>query len=336
MLTIDWDIKTGWKKPQIQPFGFMDIHPFTSSLHYGIQCFEGMKAFKTEEGKIRLFRPECNVHRLKRAFDRLSLPDFDGNEFIKLLKMHVLLEKDWIPPVKGCSLYIRPTGISMDDRLGVHGAQKCRLFNVFSVVGPYYPKGLKPTSLYTDSEKIRAAPHGSGNYKLGCNYGPTIKLGYMAKSKGYDQVLWLFKDQVCEVGTSNIFFFWINKDGEKELITSYLDEGMILPGVTRDSILQITRSWNEFKVTETKIMMNDIIEAAKEGRLLEVFGAGTAVVVSPVEKIHYKGQDYKVPIIEELGSGELAHRILHQIQDIQYGKADFKNFGHNIDEDQSN
>lgn len=108
--------------------------------------------------------------------------------------MHILLEKDWIPPVKGCSLYIRPTGISFDNRLGINAVEKCRLFNVFAVVGPYYPKGLKPTSLYTDSQQIRAAPLGSGNYKLGSNYGPTILLGNQAKAKGYDQVLWLYND----------------------------------------------------------------------------------------------------------------------------------------------
>ncbi|KRW99959.1 Aminotransferase, class IV [Pseudocohnilembus persalinus] len=327
MLTIDWDQDKGWENPKIQPFQNFSIHPFNSTLHYGLECFEGLKAFRTPKG-IRFFRADSNMYRLKNSMKSLSLPDFDGKEFQKCIEELVKVDQQWVPDTaqRGFSLYLRPTAISMEDSLGVKIPNKARLFCVVSPVGPYYPEGFKPIKLYCDPKRFRAAPFGTGNMKIGGNYGPTIPLSTEAAEKGYQQVLWLWKDEVCEVGTSNIFFYWINENGEKELVTPSLESGYILPGVTRDSILDITRSWGRFKVSERIIKMQEVIKAIKEGRLIEAFGAGTAVIVCPIELFHYQGKDYNVPIDPQIRAGRLTKELLEFIQDIQYGDRDYKNW----------
>lgn len=211
MLSVDYDAQEGWGKPYIHPFRNLEMHPFNSALHYAMQCFEGSKAFKGTDGKTRLFRLHSNMLRLKNSCKSLSLPDFDGNELYKCIEEQVKVDEKWIPGVRGFSLYIRPTVIAWEDKLGVRNPDKAKLFVVFSPVGPYYPSGFKPIKLFTETKRIRAAPGGTGNLKVGGNYAPTIPLSQKAEKKGYHQVLWLWKDSVLEVGTSNIFFFWINE-----------------------------------------------------------------------------------------------------------------------------
>eukprot|EP01017_Pseudomicrothorax_dubius_P003730 TRINITY_DN1059_c0_g1_i7.p1 TRINITY_DN1059_c0_g1~~TRINITY_DN1059_c0_g1_i7.p1 ORF type:complete len:299 (-),score=35.37 TRINITY_DN1059_c0_g1_i7:399-1295(-) len=235
-LTVEWSKSDKWGKPQIDPFAPLQVHPFSSALHYAIQCFEGFKAYKSDKGKIILFRPEMNMKRMKSSCKRISLPDFDGKEFLECIKKLVLLDQDWIPTQDGFSLYIRPTGISHNRELGVRAPDRSLLFCVMSPVGPYYTTGFKPIKLYCSEDHIRAFPKGVGEYKLGSNYGPTIYSSKLAEAKGYNQVLWLVQGKVSEVGASNILIFWKNDQGEDELITPPLD-GTILPGVTRDSIL---------------------------------------------------------------------------------------------------
>jgi branched-chain amino acid aminotransferase len=188
-------------------------------------------------------------------------------------------------------------------------------------VGPYYPEGFKPVTLYANNKYVRAWPGGTGDTKLAGNYAPTILPQAEAAKKGYTQVLWLYgeEEQVTEVGTMNIFFLIKNKDGEKELITPTLD-GTILPGVTRDSVLNLARSYKEFKVTEKVFYMDEIVEALNEKRVLECFGCGTAAIVTPVKKIHYNGVDYNVPINEAINAGELTRKVWQNIVDIQYGR----------------
>lgn len=325
MLSIDYDINLGgWGKPTIHPFRNLEMHPFNSAIHYAMQCFEGAKAFKGTDGKVRMFRGRQNMFRLKNSCKSLSLPDFDGEELYKCIEEYVKIDDRWIPPVRGFSLYIRPTMISWEDKLGVRPADKAKLFVVFSPVGPYYPAGFKPIKLYTETKRIRAAPGGTGNMKVGGNYAPTIPLSQKAEQMGFNQVLWLWQDSVLEVGTSNIFFFWINENGEKELVTPYLDEGTILPGVMRDSILELTREFKEFKVTERRLSINEVIKASKEGRILEAFGSGTAVVVCPIEEFTIDGETYKIPINPKLAAGELTYRISTLIQNIQYGDVEHR------------
>jgi len=193
------------------------------------------------------------------------------------------------------------------------------LFVIALPVGPYYPQGFKPVKLLADDLNVRAWVGGTGGFKLGANYAGSILPQYQAAGKGYSQILWLLGDKVTEVGTMNMFVLWKNKNGKTELVTPALD-GTILPGITRDSILQLCKQWGEFDVAERDFTIQDMIEASKEGRLLEAFGAGTAAIVSPIESITYKGQEIKVPIVQEYGAGKVAKRVMDNILAIQYGE----------------
>eukprot|EP01016_Furgasonia_blochmanni_P045668 TRINITY_DN6479_c0_g1_i2.p1 TRINITY_DN6479_c0_g1~~TRINITY_DN6479_c0_g1_i2.p1 ORF type:complete len:332 (+),score=96.43 TRINITY_DN6479_c0_g1_i2:98-997(+) len=272
-----------------------------------------------DRNNIRLFRPEMNMARFKKSCYRLCLPDFDGGELLECIKEHIRIDSQWVPDKDGFSLYVRPTAISMTEVLGVRAPDKARIFVVLCPVGPYYPSGFKPVSLYCDKDNIRSFPKGFGHYKLGANYGPTLRITRDVEKKGYAQCLWLGGDHIAEVGTSNIFFLWMNEQGEKELITPELD-GTILPGVVRDTVLQVTRGWNKFKVTERKVTIQELVKALSEKRVLEAFGAGTAVTVGPIEDIHYDGVDYKIPIDPKINCGPVTKEIADFVADIQYGR----------------
>lgn len=321
MLLCDWSADEGWLAPKIVPFGDLPMHPAASSLHYALQAFEGMKAYKDTEGKVRLFRPDMNMKRLNTSVERLSMPTFDGAAFTELLKELIRIDSDWVPEGDGYSLYIRPTAISTHPFLGVGAPKLTRLYVILSPVGPYYPTGFKPISLYADNHNVRAWPGGVGFTKCGGNYAPTINPQSEAASKGFQQVLWLYgeEDEVTEVGTMNMFTLWVNEDGEKELVTAPLD-GTILPGVTRDSILHIARGLGEFKVSERTYTMPQLAKAIDEGRVLDCFGAGTAAVVSPIKSINYKDKSYSLP--EQQTLGPLAKRMWDAITDIQYGRVE--------------
>lgn len=319
MLICDWDAEAGWLAPRIVPFGDMPMHPAVSSLHYALQAFEGMKAYKDSEGNVRMFRPDMNMKRLNTSVERLSMPAFDGDSLTELMKELLRVDKDWVPDGDGYSLYIRPTAISTHPFLGVGAPKMARIYVILSPVGPYYPTGFKPVSLYADNKNVRAWPGGVGFTKCGGNYAPTINPQSEAAKKGFQQVLWLYgdADEVTEVGTMNMFTLWVNEEGEKELITAPLD-GTILPGVTRDSILQLSRNLGEFKVSEKTYTMPQLAKAIDEGRVIDCFGAGTAAVVSPIKSINYKGKDYLLP--EQQTLGPYAKRMWDAITDIQYGR----------------
>jgi branched-chain amino acid aminotransferase len=312
MFMVEWHIQQGWGIPKIVPYGPLSLEPSCSVFHYGIECFEGTKAYKDTKGCIRLFRPMENMERMNLSAARLALPTFDPNEFLECIKSLVRLDANYIPEEKGYSLYIRPTFIATTPALGVNPPKDALLYVITSPVGPYYPSGFKPVSLYADEENVRAWPGGMGQYKVGLNYAPGILPQVKAAEKGYSQILWLLNDYLTEVGTMNFFLFWINKKGERELITPPLD-GTILPGVTRKSILELAQEWNEFKVTEAPFTMTQVVEALNEGRIIEAFGAGTAAVVSP---------DYHIPLgnNNNNSAGELTQRFWDTILGIQYGE----------------
>lgn len=272
MLEIDWDEHTGWGKPYISPYHNFEMDPANSTLHYALECFEGLKASPSiPDKKIHLFRPIENMKRMNRSFQSLAFPAFDNEEHLKCIKALVDVDRDWMPWKDKHSLYIRPTGISFENTLGVRAASRVKLFTILSPVGPYFPAGFKPVSVNCYTDYVRAWYKGSGDKKVGSNYGPTIRPAKTVAALGYDQILWLIEDFVTEVGVMNFFVYWVNKKGEKELITCPLD-GTILPGVTRMSVLELGRHWNEFKVTEERFKIQDIIEAVKEGRVIEAFG----------------------------------------------------------------
>ena len=290
-------------------------------LILGLQCFEGMKAYKTiPDESLRLFRPDKNMERLANSMDRLHMPgaDFDQQELTNCIAELVRTDKDWIPSGEGYSLYIRPTVIATHPFLGLASPDSLLLYVITSPVGPYYKSGFDPVRLTADTKFVRAWPGGTGNSKVGGNYAPTMKPTAEATESGYSQVLWLFGDnhENTEVGSMNLFFFMINKETKKpELVTAPLTRGDILPGVTRDSILALARSWDDFDVSERFPTMGEIQEASKDGRLLEAFGAGTAAVVTPVSCIKFQGKDIEIPSV-----GEVTQRIWDEITGIQYGK----------------
>jgi len=216
-------------------------------------------------------------------------------------------------------MYIRPTAISMTNLLGVRASDKSKIFVVLSPCGPYFAEGFKPLKIYAENKYVRAFYGGSGHFKLGSNYAPSIMVSSMVEKKGYHQVLWLTDNKITEIGASNFFFFWINEKGEKELVTAPID-GLVLPGVTRDSVLEICREMRKFKVSERYVDIVDFCKAAKENRILEAFGAGTAVTVGPVELLHYDGVDYKIPIDPVTLAGPLTRELNDRIKAIQYGK----------------
>lgn len=322
MLMIEWDYKNQWGAPKIVPHKNLSIPAAASCLHYGLQCFEGMKAYKSFEDpeSLLMFRPDKNMVRLTNSMDRLSMPgfDFDNEELIKCIEALVKVDQRWIPYGEGYSLYLRPTVIATHPFLGLAAPQNLLLYVITSPVGPYYKTGFQPIRLTCDTPFVRAWPGGTGNSKVGGNYGPTMKAQAEAAARGYSQVLWLFGDDevVTEVGAMNVFFFIKDKEtGKPELITPPLSSGDILPGVTRDSILEIAKSWGDFKVTERAPTIHEIKEAAAEGRLVEAFGAGTAAVVTPIACIEYQGEDIAVP-----ATGSLTKRIWDEITGIQYGR----------------
>eukprot|EP01006_Ploeotia_vitrea_P009019 TRINITY_DN21277_c0_g1_i1.p1 TRINITY_DN21277_c0_g1~~TRINITY_DN21277_c0_g1_i1.p1 ORF type:complete len:397 (+),score=37.01 TRINITY_DN21277_c0_g1_i1:39-1229(+) len=321
MLTLDWTRENGWAAPVIEPLRPFEMHPATSCLHYALQCFEGLKGYRDASGNTRMFRPLENCQRLKRSMDRLHMGnDFDPEELVKAIALLVEIEKEHIPTEKGYSLYIRPTGISTQVGLGVAPANSARIFVITSPSGPYYATGLKPVKLLADDVNVRAWKGGTGDFKIGGNYAPTIKPQVEAAKNGYQQILWLTgkEEYITEVGAMNFMVLWKNKQGEKELVTAPLSSGTVLPGITRDSILQLFRKWNEFKVTERDFTMPEFLEAHKDGRILEVFGCGTAAIVSPVETLAYKGTDFSFPT-PATAQDSVALKAMDELLAIQYG-----------------
>ncbi|EEQ83536.2 branched-chain amino acid aminotransferase [Blastomyces dermatitidis ER-3] len=324
MLTINWNTKDGWLAPKIIPFQNLSLNPATCVFHYAFECFEGMKAYKDKNGGIRLFRPDKNMSRLNKSSKRIALPTLDADAAIKLIGELVKLDSRFIPDARGYSLYLRPTMIGTQETLGVSAPSSAMLFVIASPVGPYYPTGFKAVSLEATDYAVRAWPGGVGDKKLGANYAPCIVPQIEAAKKGHQQNLWLFGDEeyVTEVGTMNLFVALKNKGtGQNELITAPLD-GTILEGVTRDSVLALARERlgpKGWAISERKLTMSEIAQAADEGRMIEVFGAGTAAIVSPVRTISWKGRTVDCGLKENEEAGKVALEMKNWIEGIQYG-----------------
>ncbi|KAI0995021.1 Branched-chain-amino-acid aminotransferase [Podosphaera aphanis] len=325
MLLIKWTAESGWLEPCIAPYHNLSLDPASCVFHYAFECFEGMKAYRGKSGGIRLFRPDRNMARMNRSMARIALPTFDSNEMIKLISKLVSIDERFIPDEKGYSLYIRPTAIGTQKTLGVGPPQSACMFVIASPVGPYYPTGFKAVKLEATDYAVRAWPGGVGDKKLGANYAPCIVPQMQAAKRGFQQNLWLFGEEeyITEVGTMNIFVVLRDeKTRKREIVTPPLD-GTILEGITRDSILSLAReklaprSW---KVSERKITMKEIYSASLEGRLLEVFGSGTAAVVSPVRSISWKGNTIDCGLQSNKEIGEVAESMLNWITARQTGE----------------
>ncbi|KAL9122721.1 MAG: hypothetical protein Q9187_000721 [Circinaria calcarea] len=324
MLSIEWTTAQGWLPPRITPYQNLSLDPATCVFHYAFECFEGMKAYKSTDGQIRLFRPDRNMARLNKSSARIALPTVEPNAFINLISKFVALEEHSIPSARGYSLYLRPTMIGTQRTLGVGPPGSALLYVIASPVGPYYPTGFKAISLEATDYAVRAWPGGVGDKKLGANYAPCIVPQMQAAKRGFHQNLWLFGEEeyVTEVGTMNFFAAVRNKEtGKNELVTAPLD-GTILEGVTRESILELARERlvpEGWEVCERMFTMKELAEAADGGRLIEAFGSGTAAVVCPVRKISWRGRMVECGLTDDQEAGELTVRIKGWMEAIQYG-----------------
>ena len=315
MLNMDYAPKLGWHNARIEPYAPFVLDPATMVLHYGQGIFEGMKAYRREDGGIQLFRPRDNFKRLCYSANKLCMPEVDVEVALQGLKQLLQLEKEWIPSAPGTSLYIRPTMIATDPFLGVRASYTYRYFVILSPVGAYYPEGFNPVKIMVTHDHVRAVRGGVGDTKTMGNYAASLLAGQKAHEEGYTQVLWLDgveQKYIEEVGSMNIFFVIDN-----ELVTPALS-GSILPGITRDSVLQLARKWN-MPAVERKITIDEVMAAQKTGALTEVFGSGTAAVISPVGELRYADQ------VVTIGGGQVgpvARKFYDAITDIQFGRAE--------------
>jgi branched-chain amino acid aminotransferase len=314
MVDISHDGNRGWLAPEIVPFSPIQIHPFNSTIHYGLCCFEGMKAFRGKDGSIRLFRPMENMNRFLKSSQRLAFPSFDPNELLKILEDFVKIEKHWIPEAEGSSMYIRPIAFSMTDVLGVHKAPNTRIMIMACPVGAYFD-GKINLSVYEDY--WRGTPKSAASHKIGANYAPTVLIGDELAKKGYSQAVWVYNDCFLESGATNLFFVIKGDDGKFKIITHPLD-GSILPGVTRDSIINIAPTiFPDVSVNQRPFSIPEFTKLYEEGRVKEIFVAGTASVIGEVHSLEIRGKLYTMEYDhkEKLICSTIKKRLL----DIQFG-----------------
>ncbi|MFH2065808.1 MAG: branched-chain amino acid aminotransferase [Pseudomonadota bacterium] len=315
MFNMDYNPDKGWHNPRIEPYQPIHMEPSTMVLHYGQAIFEGLKAFRTPENQIQLFRPRDNFKRLNLSARTMCIPEFDEELALEGLKQLIRLEKDWVPKELGTSLYIRPTIIATDPFLGVRASHTYRFFIILSPVGAYYAEGFNPVKIWVTKDHVRAVRGGVGFVKTAGNYAASLFAGEEAHKNGYTQVLWLDGVElkyIEEVGSMNIFFVIGN-----ELVTPALN-GSILSGITRDSVIAMAKKQN-MPVNERRISIDELFDAHAAGTLQEAFGSGTAAVISPVGLIKY---DNKIIEIGDGKVGPIANRFFKDLTDIQYGKVD--------------
>ena len=316
MFIMDYDAGQGWHDARIVPYGPLSLDPSAVVFHYAQECFEGMKAYRTAGNRIQLFRPDCNARRMNNTHERLCIPQIPVEDFVQAVKALVEVEKDWVPHSEGSSLYIRPFTIATMPQLGVHASTRYLFIIICSPSGAYYKEGLAPVKIYVEDTYVRACPGGTGFTKCGGNYAVSLLAGEKAEQKGYSQVLWLDSQErkyVEEVGAMNIFF---KIDGKVYTAKADEKDGTVLPGVTRRSIIELLRDWG-VEVIEGKLAIDDIMQASRDGKLEEVFGSGTAAVVSPVKQLDYEDQSAFI------GGGEigpLTQKLYDTMTGMQWGK----------------
>ena len=310
MFLMNYYAGQGWHDPRIVPYGPLELDPAAMCLHYGQEVFEGLKAYRAPDGGVVLFRPEKNMARLNLSNDRLCIPPIDEAFAVEAVKELVRLDQDWIPEGEGNSLYIRPFIIAVDAHVGVHPANHLLFVIILSPVGPYYPEGLDPVKIYVERQYVRAVKGGMGFAKTGGNYAASLKAQDVAAAQGYTQVLWLDgveRKYIEEVGTMNVFFK-ING----EIVTPAL-QGSILGGITRMSCIELLKSWG-CNVTERRLALQEVVDAAHNGTLEEAFGTGTAAVISPIGELKVDDQHI---VINGGKIGETAQKLYDTLTGIQ-------------------
>ena len=313
MFIMNYDEGQGWHDARIVPYGPFEIDPASMVLHYAQEVFEGMKAYRTADGAIQLFRPKKNMERMNVSCARLCIPEIDEEFAIQAIKTLVKVDQDWVPTQDGASLYIRPFIFANDVHIGVHPAKHLIFAIILSPVGAYYPQGIAPVKIFVEQKYVRAVIGGTGFTKAGANYAISLKGQEEAAAQGYIQTLWLDgieRKYIEEVGAMNVFF---KIDGE--VITPAL-VGSILGGITRMSIIELLRA-KGYRVTERRISIDELAEAYKAGKLEEAWGTGTAAVISPIGELKYG--DLIMPV-NHGKIGEVSQMLYDTLTGIQWGK----------------
>lgn len=313
MFIMEYTEGRGWHDPRIVPYQPISLEPSTMIFHYGQAIFEGLKAYKADDGRVLLFRPRKNMERVNISNDRLCIPPIDVDFGVEAIKMLVNIDRDWIPEAEGTSLYIRPFIIATDPYIGVRPSKTYKFMIILSPVGAYYPEGINPVKIYVEPKYIRAVKGGIGFAKTPGNYAASLKAQVEAEERGYTQVLWLDgieRKYIEEVGTMNVFF---KIDGE--VVTPAL-EGSILAGITRDSTINLLKFWG-IPIVEKRISIDELYAAQANGALEEAFGTGTAAVISPIGELNWEGN---IITINNGQTGPLAARIHETITGIQSGR----------------
>ncbi len=313
MFVMNYTAGRGWHDARIVPYGPLSLDPSAMVFHYAQEIFEGLKAYRTASGEIRLFRPYENARRMNNSADRLCMPQIDPEDWVTAVKTLVELEKDWVPYEEGTSLYIRPFMIATDAMLGVHPSKTYQFIIILSPVGSYYAGGLDPVRIYIETKYVRAVRGGTGEAKTGGNYAASIKSQEISEELGYSQVLWLDgveQKYIEEVGAMNVFFKIAGKIVTPALV------GSILPGITRKSAIELLRDWG-CEVEERRLSAEEVESAAKNGDLEEMFGTGTAAVISPVGELligdtHIKINGGKI--------GPVSQKLYDTLTGIQWGR----------------
>lgn len=312
MFVMDYNPEQGWHDARIVPFANLSLHPASTVLHYGVEIFEGLKAYRRADGTVQLFRPMENIRRLNRSAERLCLPQIPEEEAMSALEAFVHTEQDWTPSAPGTSLYLRPFMFGNDETLGVHAVHNATFMIIASPVGSYYKEGINPVRIMIEDEDVRTVRGGTGYAKCGGNYAASNRAGERAEKKGYSQVLWLDgveRKYIEEVGAMNVMFK-ING----EIITPALT-GSILPGITRMSCIEVLRKAG-YTVTERLLSVDELETALENGTLEEAWGCGTAAVVSPIGELNYKNHPYTV---NDGKIGSVTQMLYDTLTGIQWG-----------------
>ncbi len=315
MFLMNYNAEKGWHDARIVPHGDITIDPAAMCLHYGLECFEGMKAYKAKDGSIKLFRPEDNGLRMARSCEGICMEPVPVDMFLEAVNALVDLDRDWTPEGDGMSLYIRPFVIATEGALGVRPAEEFMFIIILSPVASYYPGGLTPIAIKIEESYVRAVKGGTGALKVGGNYAASVMAQTVAKKEGYAQVLFLDgveRTFVEEVGAMNVMFVI---DGE--VITPDLS-GSILPGITRDSVIKLIKSWG-IKVSERPLSAEELLKAYEAGTLTEGFGTGTAAVISPIGSLGYN--DKKL-VLGDGNIGPISQRVYDTLTGIQCGNVE--------------
>lgn len=313
MFCAEYSQKDGWHDARIEPMHSLSLHPACCVFHYGTEIFEGLKAYRTPEGGIQLFRPWDNIARLNDSAERMGLPKVDPDFLLSAIRKFVDVEKEWVPSQPGTSLYLRPVMFCTDVQLGVHGVKNAGLYIIASPVANYYPSGLAPVKIMIEQEDVRAVRGGTGYAKCGGNYAAANRATTRAAEKGYDQVLWLDgveRRYIEEVGAMNVMF----KIGGK-IVTPSLT-GSILPGVTRRTCIALLQE-RGLEVEERRLDVAELLQCARDGSLEEAWGCGTAAVISPIGHLGFDGEGH---LIRGGGIGPISQWLYDTITGIQFGK----------------